>query len=166
MTCRRSSSAISWPFAMARSRTLSRRIAMAVELLSPYVQHGLDCMKGGLIKPGHNDIRDFDARLADVAWGGVAVEPVMVPVQDGNNRPTLQADWLVRGVWEGDRVAYFDNRIVDADAPSYVRSNLSWNAVSNSTYSVGRFCSGSRQIHIMVFDDSLVLLYVKRREIT
>ena len=99
------------------------------------LQHSLDCMNGGLIKRGHNDVRDVDARLADVAWGGVAVEPVMVPVQDGNNRPTLQADWLVRGVWEGDRVAYFDNRIVDADAPSYVRSNLSWNAVSNSAAS-------------------------------
>ena len=43
----------------------------------------------------------------------------------------LQVDWMVRGVWEGSRVAFFDNRIVDADAPSYVQANLSWEAIAN-----------------------------------
>ena len=28
-------------------------------------------------------------------------------------------------------MAFFDNRIVDADAPSYVQANLSWDAVAN-----------------------------------
>ena len=95
------------------------------------LQHGLDCMKGGLVKKGHNDLRDSDARLADIAWGGVAVEPVLVPENDGCGRPRLQADWIARGVWEGNRVALFDNRIIDADAPGYVRSNLSWETISN-----------------------------------
>ena len=35
------------------------------------------------------------------------------------------------GVWEGNWVAFFDNSIIDADAPGYVRSNLSWEAISN-----------------------------------
>ncbi len=95
------------------------------------LQHGLDCAKGGLVKKGHNDLRDSDARLAELAWGGVVVEPVLVPENDRSARPMLQADWMVRGVWEGNRVAFFDNRITDADAPSYVRANLSWEAVSN-----------------------------------
>ena len=43
----------------------------------------------------------------------------------------LQADWMARGVWEGNRVAFFDNRITDADAPGYVLSNLSWEAIAN-----------------------------------
>ena len=59
------------------------------------LQHALDCPKGGLIKGGHNDIRDirdYDAKLADLAWGGVTVEPVLVPANGRNSRPALQAD--------------------------------------------------------------------------
>ena len=57
------------------------------------------------------------------------VEPIMVQEADRAGQPALQADWLARGVWESNRVAFFDNRIVDADAPSYSRS--SWEATSN-----------------------------------
>ncbi len=94
------------------------------------VQHALDCKKGGLVKQGHNDVRDNDVRLAEAAWGGVTVEPVMVPEDDKTGHPSLQADWSVRGVWEGSRVAFFDNRIIDADAPSYLSANLSWETVA------------------------------------
>ena len=58
------------------------------------------------------------SKLADMAFGGVTIEPVMVPEGDRNGRPMLQADWLARGVWEGSRllpshtpparVAFFD----------------------------------------------------------
>ena len=93
------------------------------------LQHGLDCPKGGLIKRGHNDLRDSDAKLADMAFGGVVVEPIMVPEGDRTGQPALRADWLARGVWEDNRVAFFDNRIIDANAPSY--SHSSWEATSN-----------------------------------
>ena len=94
------------------------------------LQNALDCPKGGLIKRGHNDIGDHDAKLADLAWGGVTVEPVLVPADDRNSRPALQADWSARGVREGNRVALltFDNRIVAANAPSYQRSL--WDAIA------------------------------------
>ncbi len=94
------------------------------------VQHALDCKKGGLVKRGHNDVRDNDVRLAELAWGGVTVEPVLVPEDDRTGHPSLQADWSVRGVWEGNRQAFFDNRITDADAPSYLAANLSWETIA------------------------------------
>ena len=93
------------------------------------LQHGLDCAKGGLVKRGHDDVRDNDARLADVAWGGVSVEPIMIPENDRRGRSQLRADWMARGVWENGRMAFFDNRIMDADAPSY--TNISWEAAAN-----------------------------------
>ena len=43
------------------------------------LQHGLDCAKGGLVKKGHNDLRDSNDRLADLVWGGVSIEPVLIP---------------------------------------------------------------------------------------
>ena len=54
-----------------------------------------------------------------------------VTEKDHCGQPWLQADWMAREVWEGNWVVFFDNRTVDADAPGYVRSNLSWEAVSN-----------------------------------
>ena len=42
------------------------------------LQDGLDCAKGGFVKWGRNDLRDHDAKLADMAFGGVTIEPVMV----------------------------------------------------------------------------------------
>ena len=59
------------------------------------------------------------------------VEPVLAPAGDQQMRPPLQAAWMARGVWESGRVAFFDNRIVDADAPCYSAAHLSWEAVSN-----------------------------------
>ena len=38
---------------------------------------------------------------------------------------------MVRGVWEGSWEAFFDERIIDADAPSYLQANLMWEAISN-----------------------------------
>ena len=65
------------------------------------MQHGLDCVKGGLVKKGQNDIRDSDAFLANETWGGVVIEPVLVPENDRTQHTSLQAEWSVRGVWEG-----------------------------------------------------------------
>ena len=96
-----------------------------------FLQYGLDCKKGGLVKKGHDGLRDHDAGLANLVWGGVGVEPILQADYGRFERPCLQADWMVRGVWEGDCVAFFDERIIDADTPSYRQSNLTWEAISN-----------------------------------
>ena len=94
------------------------------------LQHGLDCLKGGLVKKGHDQLRDQCVALADLAWGGVNVEP-LVKEQSGRMKKELRADFSVRGVWEDQRVAYFDNRISNADAPSRLDRNSSWKTTLN-----------------------------------
>ena len=95
------------------------------------MQHALDSAKRGLVKKGHNDLRDSKARLAELAWGGVTIEPVFIPENNRIGRPMPQANWMVCGVWEGNQVTFFDNCMTDVDAPSYVRANLSLEAISN-----------------------------------
>ena len=56
------------------------------------LQHGLDCAKGGLVKKCCNDLHDTDARVAVVAWGGVPVEPILVPENDKRQLMLHQAD--------------------------------------------------------------------------
>ena len=70
------------------------------ELLSS-LQHDRDCMKGGLAMKGHNDLCDSDAQLADIAWGGVSTEPVLVTENDHCGWPRLQADWMAMFFLEG-----------------------------------------------------------------
>ena len=82
------------------------------------------------MRKGHDHLRDHDAGLADQAWGGVRVEPVVLPAHEQQDRPELRADWMVLGVWESGRAAFFDERIIDADAPSY--SKLTWETIANS----------------------------------
>ena len=104
------------------------------------------------MKKGHNDLRDSDTRLADIAWGGVSTEPVLVTENDRCGRPRLQADWMAREVWEGNWVVFFDNRTVDADAPGYVRSNLSWEAISEcaATEKKGKYRQAAEDLHCCI----------------
>ena len=56
------------------------------------VQHALDCKKGSLVKQGHNEVTDSDVSLAEAAWAGVVVKPVLVPENDRTAHLPLQAD--------------------------------------------------------------------------
>ena len=55
------------------------------------LQHAQHSPKGGLIKRRHNDIQDHDAKLVDLARQGVVIGPVLVPADNCNSRPELQA---------------------------------------------------------------------------
>ena len=76
-------------------------------------------MKGGNIKVGHDQVRDECVHLCSMAYGaaGVKKEPFLKDASGNVRDKDLRADFLAIGVWERQRVAFFDNRILDADAP-------------------------------------------------
>ena len=55
----------------------------------------------------------------------------------------LQARWIGWGLWEGSQVPSIDYCIVDADAPSYVQDNLSWEARAKRAVSAKKSKYGS-----------------------
>lgn len=91
------------------------------------ITHALNCKKGGLIKHGHDQLRDYCAATANLAYNSVGIEPLMR--ESSNDVTALYADFKAVSVWEAGRVAFFDNRIVNADAPSY--ASQSWTTTAN-----------------------------------
>ena len=55
---------------------------------------------------------------------------MLVPENNKKGQPILHADRLTSGVWEGKWVTFFDNCIIDADLPSYIKANQSWDAIA------------------------------------
>lgn len=89
--------------------------------------HALNCKRGGLVKQGHDQIRDVVAGLARQAFGGVTVEPVM---REGTeNEHGLVADIKVNGMWNRERASFYDIRVINADASTY--SSRDWTAVAD-----------------------------------
>lgn len=87
------------------------------------LEHALSCKTGGLITRRHNEVRDVFGELMTTAWGNCIKEPIITEA-DGTS-PGLRGDLACRGVWEPQRVALFDVRVIDTDAPSYVSRPVS-----------------------------------------
>ena len=81
--------------------------------------HALDCKKGGLVTLRHNEIRDVLYDVSSLAWSQVIKEPLVKEAQDGSD--ALIGDISIRGVWQPQSTTILDVRVVDSDAPSYVR---------------------------------------------
>uniref|UniRef100_A0A1X7T7L5 Uncharacterized protein n=1 Tax=Amphimedon queenslandica TaxID=400682 RepID=A0A1X7T7L5_AMPQE len=87
---------------------------------SPFTtSHALDCKKGGLVTLRHNEIRDVLHDVSSMAWSQVIKEPIVREAQ--SDLEALVGDISIHGVWQSQSTCIFDVRVVDSDAPSYVR---------------------------------------------
>lgn len=78
--------------------------------------HALNCKKEGLIKHGYEQHRDHCATMANMARRDVEVEPMKLSSQQCFSSASLFKD---NGIWEAERAVFFNNRIVNANVPSY-----------------------------------------------
>ena len=81
--------------------------------------HALDCRKGGLIIQRHNELRDVLIDLSSNVWNQVTKDPLI----DDIATECLRADIGIRGAWQPQAMALFDVRVLDSDAPSYLRTS-------------------------------------------
>ena len=92
--------------------------------------HALQCNWGGYIIRRHNRVRDIFAKLLDDVANGVHIEPVLQPLT-GENLPSsanheneARLDIAARGFWQQYEMAFFDVRVFNPFAKSYLNSNL------------------------------------------
>ena len=62
---------------------------------------------------------------------GYPVEP-LIKEASGRTKEDMRADLSVQGVWEETIMAFFDDCIVNADAPGRLLRNLSWKSALKS----------------------------------
>ena len=85
------------------------------------VNHALNCSKGGLVYGRHNELRDLNCSLLELAGlKQVISEPIVSESEDSQ----LRADWAARGFWEPQKQALFDCCIVNAESSSLKNTPL------------------------------------------
>ena len=94
------------------------------------IEHAFSCHKGGFINIRHNEVRDFTADLLAECHANVKVEPDLT-VLSGEQFPAstitndeARVDIAARGVWIKGQTAFFDVRVFNPIAKSYLNSDL------------------------------------------
>jgi hypothetical protein len=82
------------------------------------VNHALNCPKGGLVYGRHNECRDLNCDLLQLAGLKQVISEPIIRESDSNGENGLRADWGARGFWQPQRQALFDVCILNADSPS------------------------------------------------
>lgn len=82
------------------------------------VCHALNCKKGGLVKHGHEDLRDDGAQMSKLIYPSISCEPGIRETECLHTR-ALVGDLKIVVLWEAEKNAFVDYRIVNPDAPSY-----------------------------------------------
>ena len=85
------------------------------------ITHALNCAKGGLVYARHNELRDLNCSLLELAG---LKQIISEPIVKDDDEGILRADWAVRGFWEPQKHALFDGCILNADSPSLTKSSL------------------------------------------
>ena len=87
-------------------------------------------MRGGYVSKRHNRIRDLFAKLLDDVADGVHIEPPLQALT-GENLPTTakredeaRLDVAARGFWQQYEMAFFDVRVFNPFAKTYMKQNL------------------------------------------
>ena len=95
------------------------------------VQHALTCKRGGFITIRHNDLRDFTAEILQEVCKDVAVEPLLTPLtgehfdlKSTNTDDHARVDVAARGVWVKGSRAFFDVRVFNPLAQTYLGSTI------------------------------------------
>jgi hypothetical protein len=111
------------------------------------LSHGLHCHKGNLPTRRHNEICDFLVGLCQQAWGGIcAREPIIRMASGEQDKGMLKGDFVVRGVWETELVTYFDTRVVDTDAASYLSRPVAAKLLEAEKEKVKKYADACREI--------------------
>jgi hypothetical protein len=109
------------------------------------LQHGLKCHKGGLPTRRHNEICDFLVGICQQAWGGICPREPIIRHARGEEG-MLKGDFVVKGVWERELVTYFDTRVVDTDAATYLSSTVAAKLLQAEKEKVKKYTDACREI--------------------
>ena len=95
------------------------------------IDHALSCPRGGFIAIRHNEIRNFTAEILSECYHDVHVEPILTPLTGENfplstiTKDEARVDVAARGVWAKGQMAFFDVRVFNPTAKSYLNADLS-----------------------------------------
>ena len=99
--------------------------------------HAMQCMLGGYVTRRHNRIRDLVAKLLNSVAHGVQIEPPLQSLtgealeDTANQDNESRLDVAARGFWQEYEMAFFDIRVFNPFAKSYMNANQSLDAVFN-----------------------------------
>merc|ERR1712002_1096681 len=118
---------------------LSIRYGLPISRLPEYcvcgkdfsVDHSMKCKKGGFVSQRHNELRDLTHELLSEVCTGVEKEPMLQPLSSeqlkyatSNTRDNARLDLCADGFWTRGERAFFDVRVFNPVAPSYIDQGL------------------------------------------
>ena len=92
--------------------------------------HAMQCLNGGFIHKRHDKIRDTFAKLLDEACYDVRIEPPLTPLtgevlpHTTNTDDEARLDIVARGFWLEWMMAFFDVKVFNPFAKTYLNKNL------------------------------------------